>query len=152
MNLSSIPDSIQKRDILYGVHKVSADEMRRIASTLETAGQYSDAVDFLTQAQDQTGLTRIQALAVNEGDVFLFLKCARSLGLGEGPEAQLLACTDKAESLGKTRYAIRGFEKLGRQADVTRLRDNVKVDGDIVIEETVFIPESEEPLESKGEV
>ena len=144
--MSQIPGPIEKRDILYGVKKLSATESKKLVGTLESAGWDSDALDFMGHSQDQEGMARLRKAAVEEGNAFLFFKVGRLLGETEAPQAELLRCAQNAEKLGKIRYAIKGYEKLGDQERVDALKAQIATDGDILAEaeQTVFIPENED--------
>ncbi len=152
--MSPIPGPIEKRDILYGVKKLSAGESKKLVGDLETEGWISDALDFMGHAHDHEGLKRLRSRAVEEGNSFLFFKISRLLGETEAPRTELAACASKAEALGKIRYAIKAYEKLGDESKVEALKATIATDGDIVAEseQTVFIPENEEEfLDSEEE-
>jgi hypothetical protein len=152
-NLSELPTAIQKRDILYGVRKMSPEQLSTLGASFEKAGWLSDAADFYSQAKNETALKAMRDRAVQEGDVFLFLKISRSLHESEVPEALLLSCAEKAEQMGKNRYALKGYERLGRADKVEQIHALIANDGDIVAEAeaTVFIPASEEEVEESDE-
>ena len=147
-NLSNLPDAIKKRDILFGVAKLSPEALKSMAENFEKNAWFSDAMDFYQQVKDKDALKRIRQLSIPEGDTFLFLKASRLLD--ETPESELLECSKRAEALGKLRYALRGYERLESnaeaQAAVARIRAQIAQDPDIVAEAAaqVFIPASEE--------
>jgi len=152
LSLAKLPDAIFKRDVLFGARKASQAELVSLAKDFEGEGWLSDAVDFLTQAKDDAGLRRLRGQSIEEGDVFLFLKISRSLGDTEAVQADLRRCADKAAALGKVRYAIKGLEKAGFEAEAETLRATVAEDGDIKAEaeaKKVFIPEHELELEAE---
>lgn len=154
MSHTKLPDAIFKRDVLYGARKVPTAKLIELGKDFERAGWVSDAVDFLTQAKDEGTLRGLRAKAVEEGDTFLFLKISRSLGDTESVFEELRKCAIKAVSLGKIRYAIKGYEKMGDEAAAEALRAQIANDGDIKAEleakQQVFIPEHE--LETEDEL
>ena len=151
--MSELPTAIQKRDILYGVKKMSPEQLSGLGRSFESAGWLSDAADFYGQAKDEASLRKLRDLATKDGDVFLFLKVSRSINESEIPEAALLACSEKAEQLGKNRYALKGYERLGRTDKVEQIHALIANDGDILAaaESTVFIPDSESEVEESDE-
>ena len=149
-NLSNLPDAIKKRDILFGVAKMTSESLKEMAQSFEQKGWLSDAMDFYNQNQDKESLKRIRKSTIAEGDTFLFLKACRLLD--EVPESELLECAQRAESLGKLRYALKGFERLEHNPlaveGATRIREKISQDADVVAEAAskVFIPASEDEL------
>lgn len=152
--MSQIPGPIEKRDILYGVKKLSTTESAKLVETLFHEGWLSDSADFMAYSKDLSGLEKIRSRAVEEGNSFLFLKVSRLLEEAEVPKDSLLACAINAEKSGKIRYAMKAYEKLGNVDKVEELRATIATDGDIIAEaeQSVFIPETEEEfLESAEE-
>lgn len=149
--MSDLLDAIQKRDLLFGAKSATRDQWSKQGQAFQKAGWDYDAIDFLTQAQDKAGLESLRDKAIAEGDVFLFLKTSRYLGESGAFNELLRRCAEKAESAGKTRYAIKGFEKIGDEAAVQRLQALIANDGDSLAaqEAQVFIPSSEEDLEDE---
>lgn len=154
LNLSELISAIQKRDILFGVKKPTSSELEKIGNSFEAAGWLSDAADFYGQAAAKSALESLRQKSVIEGDVFLFLKISRISQDAEVPAALLEKCAVNAESLGKIRYAMKAWERLGRVDRAEELRAKVATDGDIVAEaeQSVFIPddlESDETAEKE---
>lgn len=144
--MSQLPGPIEKRDILYGVKKLSAADAVKLVDSLEKEGWISDATDFLGYSKNTAGLEKMRQIAVDEGNTFLFLKVSRMLNEAEPLKEALLKCAEKAQSLGKIRYAVKAYEKLGMTDKVEELKATIATDGDIIAEaeQTVFIPETEE--------
>ncbi len=146
--MSQIPGPIEKRDILYGVKKPPVSELLGMAKLFESLGWLSDAADFFSQAAAKPDLSRMRDDAVKVGDAFLVQKTSRLMGEAEPPKDLFLECAKNAEALGKNRYALRVYDKLGLVDEAERIRALVATDGDIVAEamaqSTVFIPESED--------
>jgi hypothetical protein len=97
-------------------------------------------------AKNEQALRKLREAATADGDTFLFFKTTRLLGESEPPSNELTRCSEIAESKGKLRYALKGFEKLGLTDKVESIRARIANDGDILAEaeQTVFIPENED--------
>jgi hypothetical protein len=138
---SKFPDAITKRDILYGAKKATAEQKSSIGIGFADAGWLSDAVDFLTT--DVASVEKIKVSAIEEGNVFLLMKIFRVLGKENNDE--LLQAAMKAEEQGKVRYAIKAYEKLGRDEKAQALKTSIAEDGDMKTAlNSVFIPKTEE--------
>lgn len=143
---ASFPDAITKRDILHGHKKMSDAQKKTLGTGLAEAEWYSDAIDFLTL--ETAELEKIKSAAINEGNTFLLSKIFRSLGQENHDE--LLRAAMKAEELGKIRYAIKAYEKLGKTEKAESLKSSIANDGDMKTElNDVFIPKTEEEREEE---
>jgi hypothetical protein len=71
---------------------------------------------------------------------------------GKVSDAQILECAQRAEALGKTRYAIMAYEKLGDTQKVESLRDSIAQDGDIIAlrEAETFIAVNQEEIQTEA--
>lgn len=146
--MKQIPDAIEKRDILHGHKKLSVEQKELIGLSLKDAGWTSDALDFLTN--NKIEIEKIKKTLIEEGNVFLLLKIFRILN--EENQSELLQATANAEAQGKTRYALKGYEKLGRTEKYEALKSSVADDGDMINSlNSVFIPKSEEEREEEIE-
>jgi hypothetical protein len=145
-----ILDSITKRDILHGARKATSAEILTFAESYYREGQWSDAIDFFARAEATDRLAALAAELVQEGESFLLLKLIR-LG-GKVSDAQILECAQRAEALGKTRYAIMAYEKLGDTQKVESLRDSIAQDGDIIAlrEAETFIAVNQEEIQTEA--
>lgn len=138
---ANFPDAITKRDILHGYKKMSDSQKKTLGLSLQEAEWYSDAIDFLTV--NPAELDKIKAAAIAEGNTFLLMKIFRVTG--QDSHDELLRTSMKAEELGKTRYAIKGYEKLGKSEKVDALKSSIAEDGDMKTAlNDVFIPKTEE--------
>jgi len=149
--LSPIPNTIEKRNILFGTTKLSSENLAAHAKSFEAEGWLSDAADFWHRAGSKEDLARLLKVATSEGDTFLFLKLFRFLSEPDSHLPDLKICAETAERLGKFRYAMKAYERLSMRDDVERLRLLLKDDGDIISENEskVFIPAAEEALEEE---
>lgn len=144
--MKQLPDAIEKRDILHGRKKLSSEQKQLIGLSLKDAGWTSDALDFLTE--NKIEIEKIKHALIEEGNVFLLLKIFRILN--EENQTELLQATANAEAQGKIRYALKGYEKLGRTEKYEALKASIADDGDMKTSlNSVFIPKSEEEREEE---
>lgn len=144
--MKALPNSIDKRDLLYGAKKAGADTFLTLAKKYEIAGSYSDALDFFHKAESASDLERLRQVFVDEGDAFLLSKLAH-FSSDLITDGDFKKCAAKAESAGKTRYAILAYERLGDEDKVEALKESIADDGDIIAEreaETFVAPNLEE--------
>ena len=148
-----LPDSITKRDILFGARRASPAEILTLGKAYASEGHISDAIDFFVKADANTELASLISRVVEEGDTFLLLKIMRTLGEERVSEATIRQCTEKAQALGKIRYAIMGLEKLGEKDKAEALRDTVAQDGDIIAlrESETFVAQNLEEIQAEEE-
>lgn len=141
--MSQLPHAIAKRDLLFGAKNSTHVET---AKKFEAEGWISDAMDFYNKGDDQAALQRLQTEAAETGNAFLVLKVTRLLKQDPTQVQAVHRVAECAESKGMIRYAISAYEKLENTAKVRELRESVRADGDIVLEDAaeVFIPD--EPL------
>jgi hypothetical protein len=144
--LKHFPDAITKRDLLHGYKKMTPEQKKTLGEKMAKEGWYSDAIDFLTACPEE--LKKIKTQLIAQGDVFLLLKISKIIG--EESKEELLIASENAEEQGKIRYAIRGYEKLGKTEKVSTLKEKIAEDGDIQSElNSVFIPKTEEEREEE---
>jgi hypothetical protein len=70
----------------------------------EEVDQPSDSIDFYAKAGSRTDLERLVARVIEDGDFFLLNRLCRELGRQPSRE-ELTAVAEKAEALGKVRFA-----------------------------------------------
>ncbi len=143
-----IPNAVEKRDILFGVKKMSNAQLLGIARAFETEAMLNDAAEFFNQAQAKDELLRLLKVAEADGDVFLWLKIHRWIGEASLDSASLERCTEIAEKAGKSRYALLGYQKLGNDEMAARIQESLKDDGDFqaIAEAEVFLAENPEEI------
>ena len=145
---TNFPDAITKRDILHGVKKMGEAQRAALGKQMVAADWLSDAVDFLTLAPEE--LEKIKNLALEEGNTFLLTKVFRVTNTENSDT--LLKCAQKAEELGKFRYALKAYEKLGKEDKVKSLKEMLSAEGDMKTAlNDVFIPKSEEERSEEDE-
>ena len=109
MAKSLIPDPLARRHLL----EKDLDEaaLLKIAEAYVADGRVGEAVDFLFKAGATDRLREVSSDAVAAGDAFVLQTIVRLTG-DELDSEIWLRCADKAEELGKLRYA----ETARRQA------------------------------------
>jgi hypothetical protein len=144
----AILNAVEKRDILFGVKKVTQPQLLSIAKAYEQEAMLNDAAEFFHQAQSKADLSRLLKIAEEDGDVFLWLKVHRWLGEAALDSNSLRRCTELAEKGGKNRYALLGYQKLGIDSEVARIKESLKDDGDFqaILEAEVFLAENPEEI------
>ncbi len=101
---------LEKRELLND-QGASAEVLHSWGEYYEAAGSLYDAVDFYEKANAGEALARLLGRAREEGNVFLFRRLTRFLGLtSDGDEWAALAA--RAEELGKSAFAAEA-QRLG---------------------------------------
>ncbi|MBU2549181.1 MAG: hypothetical protein KKB20_12250 [Proteobacteria bacterium] len=105
-------DSLARRNLLNS-RSPDPDKMIRLGRTCLEEGHLSDAVDFLSAIDDETGLETVLETAVDEGDFFIYSRAVKVL---ERPmEASTLErLAENAERLGKLVFAAQARNRLTR--------------------------------------
>jgi tetratricopeptide (TPR) repeat protein len=118
--MSKLPDSLKRRDILYG-QNTPAEVLREYGDLYLHEGKPNDAVEFFGQACYKEGLQRIRQMAIEEGDLFLFSRAAEFLQEEISPE-DWRKLGKKALEQGKHLFALKCFEKIGDRAGIEETR------------------------------
>jgi len=144
-----LPDSITKRDILFGARRTSSAEILTLGKAYAAEGHLSDAIDFFAKADAHSEIEGLISKVVEEGDTFLLLKILRIVGEDRVPVSAIEKCVDRAQANGKIRYAIMGLEKLGKKKEAETLRDTIAQDGDIIAlrESETFVAQNLEEIQ-----
>ena len=102
MAKSLIPDPLTRRHLL----EKDLDEAHamKIAEAYLAEGRVDEAIDFLSKAGATDRLEALSSDAIASGDAFLVQSVVRLTGVAVGSEAWL-RCAEKADELGKARYA-----------------------------------------------
>lgn len=101
---------LEKREML-NEQAASAEVLLSWGEHYEEVGSLHDAVDFYEKAGAKEALSRILDRARADGNVFLFRRIVRLLGLEPGPE-EWAVLAGRAEELGKLTFAAEG-KRLG---------------------------------------
>ena len=122
MSVKRLLGCLKKRDLLNSDRSDSAHFVQLGTAYLEE-GRVSDAIDFFEKARDGAQLDSLLERCLEDGDVFLYRKVARILGVTPGPD-QWLKVGDRALSLGKLYFAQSAYREAGspeKLAQVERL-------------------------------
>ncbi len=115
MRKRKLPDSREKRKLLFNP-KTPKERLVAFGEAFLEAGRFTEAYEFFRKASHDEGLDALKALAVEQGDSFLYGLVAKATGDGENREAWT-RLGRKAMELKKFSHAVRAF----RNADETEL-------------------------------
>jgi tetratricopeptide (TPR) repeat protein len=118
--MSKLPDSLKRRDILYG-QNTPAEVLREYGDLFLHEGKLNDAVEFFGQACYKEGLQRIRQVAMEEGDLFLFSRATEFLQEEVSAE-DWRKLGKKALEKGKHLFALKCFEKIGDREGIEETR------------------------------
>lgn len=118
--MSKLPDSLKRRDILYG-QNTPAEVLREYGDLYLHEGKPNDAVEFFGQARYKDGLQGIRRMAMEEGDLFLFSRATEFLQ-EEVPAVDWRKLGRKALEKGKYLFALKCFEKIGDKQSIEETR------------------------------
>ena len=113
---------LKRRDLLNS-DRGNPAHFVQVGTTYLEEGRISDAIDLFEKARHQDGLDRLLGRCLDDGDVFLYRKIARILGVFPGPD-QWIKLGDRALSLGKLYFARSAYREAGspeKLAQVERL-------------------------------
>jgi hypothetical protein len=130
--MAKLPDSLKRRDILYGKN-IPAEVLREYGDLYLHEGKPNDAVEFFGQACYKEGLQRIRQMAIEEGDLFLFSRATEFLQEEVSPD-DWRKVGKRALEHGKYLFALKCFEKIGDRAGIEESRKK--------LEETIRVQEA----------
>lgn len=96
-------DPLEKREVLYS-EETPREELIAWGEAFLEAGHRMDALDFFTQARSEEKLRDFARQAREQGDTFVFDRCALALGRKVERE-EWLALAERARSGGKEAFA-----------------------------------------------
>lgn len=102
MATTKLPDPLAKRHLLEAQQEPS--RAKALADAYLAREREIEAIDFLKQAGDTVALERLEAAAVERGDVFLMRKVSQALARDPSPE-RWRALADAARRAGRERDA-----------------------------------------------
>jgi len=103
-------DCLKRRNLLNS-RTVSTEERIGYGREFMEDGLFSDALDFLGQADDREGLNALLPKIIAEGDVFLFTRLKKLLGQPATPQ-EWAALAEQAGRLGKATFAAQAERHL----------------------------------------
>ena len=113
---------LKKRDLLNS-DRSDPTQFVQLGTTYLEEGRISDAIEFFEKARHRAELDSLLERCLEEGDIFLYRKVARILGVSPGPD-QWIKLGDRALSLGKLYFAQSAYREAGspeKLAQVERL-------------------------------
>ncbi len=105
----NLPNSQQRRKLLFDKN-APPEKLVSFGETYLEGGRLSEAAELFSRASHQEGLARIRALAIEQGDSFLYAMACRKSEDGDAPEAWE-ELGRKAMELQKYSHAVRAFRK-----------------------------------------
>ncbi|MFH1018411.1 MAG: hypothetical protein V1798_09545 [Pseudomonadota bacterium] len=101
--------------------KLPPRELSRTALACLEAGNLQDAMEYFAAAKDAAGLSKVEALAVEEGDAFLLSSLER-LTSQERPTDLWNRLGTKAFELEKYAFAKKAFERTKNEPMMAKVR------------------------------
>ncbi|MCZ6603307.1 MAG: hypothetical protein O6952_09900 [Planctomycetota bacterium] len=74
---SSIPDPLEKRDLLYSEEGARGVDLVALGDTYRDAGRFTEAIQFYNRAQAEDSLAKLKDLIIDRGDSALLLAIQR---------------------------------------------------------------------------
>ena len=109
MKKNALPNSQQKRKLLFD-QNIPSEPLISYGELYLREGRLTEAVELFARASHEEGLAQIRALALEQGDSFLY--GAASKGSEEGDDREAWETLGKkAMELEKYSHAIRAFRK-----------------------------------------
>jgi tetratricopeptide (TPR) repeat protein len=113
MKKNSPPNSRQKRKLLFDKN-VPSDRIVSCGEMYLREGRLNEAAELFSRASHEEGLAQLRALAIEQGDSFLY--GVASKGSAEGNSRQAWeALGNKAMELKKYSHAVRAFRKAANE-------------------------------------
>lgn len=109
MKRNALPNSQQKRKLLFD-KKAPREQLISCGETFLREGRLSEAAELFSRALHHEGLEQLKALAVEQGDSFLYGLAAKRSERGERRE-DWETLGKKAMELKKFSHAMRAFRK-----------------------------------------
>jgi len=130
MKKNALLDSEQKRKLLFD-KKAPRERIISCGEILLREGRVNEATELFTKASHKDGLDQLKALAVEEGDSFLYEVASKGSGEGRSQEAWVTLGKNAMER-EKFSHAVRAFRK-GENAELLKaaeeaLKEEVSVD------------------------
>ena len=121
--MAKIPDSVKKRDILYG-DSTDPDELSELGGLYLAEERFWEAVEFYDAAKDDTGIAKVKNAGIEMADSYL-LRRLEKMEIGNVTESDRLSLAENALTAEKIRDAIEGFERGGQSERAEDLRSSL---------------------------
>jgi len=146
MATNTLPDVKQKQKLLFA-EEIQPAALSAQAEQFSKVGWYNDAIDFFARAGDRAGLERMRERALEEGDVFLFLRCLRALA-AEATDDEWHSLGECARKLEKWQFAREAFRRAGDRKAMEAVEALI---APVAAQATAEEPEPENESESESE-
>ncbi len=125
------PGFLERKEFLFS-SKTRTEELARWGERYLQEDRPHDAVGFFRQARHAHGLRRIQEMAVEQGDFFLFRETLDGMDLSPSDLENLTRLAASAEAHGRWHDAKKAYERLRDQAGLQRVQDALaRLPGDV---------------------
>jgi hypothetical protein len=121
--MAKIPDSVKKRDILYG-DNTDPEELSELGGLYLAEERFWEAVEFYDAAKDDTGIAKVKNAGIEMADSYL-LRRLEKMEIGNVTESDWLSLAENALTAEKIRDAIEGFERGGQSERAEDLRSSL---------------------------
>ncbi len=119
-----LPDPLEKREWIYN-QKEGQSKLKELGFAYLERKNYNDACDCFDKIEDEEGLVKIKAIAIEDGDAFLAQKIQGDSALSK-EEWQKLA--KNAQSKGKFHFTIAAYTAIGEEEKVEELREQFGIE------------------------
>ena len=109
MKKSVLPDSRQKRKLIFD-KKVPRERIVFYGDMFLREGRLNEAAELFSKVSHKEGLEGLKALAIEQGDSFLYGVVCRGSAVGSSKE-EWVKLGKKAMELQKYAHAVRAFRK-----------------------------------------
>jgi len=109
MKKNVLPDSLKRRNLLFD-QKAPQERIISYGELFLREGRVNEAAELFTKSSHKVGLEQLKALAIEEGDSFLYEVASKGSGKGGGPGAWE-ALGKNAMEREKFSHAVRAFRK-----------------------------------------
>ena len=109
MKKNALPNSQQKRKLLFD-QNINTERIISCGELYLREGRLNEAAELFSRASYEEGLAQLRALALEQGDSFLYGAASKGSEEADNPEAWE-ALGRKAMELEKYSHAVRAFRK-----------------------------------------
>ena len=124
MKKNALPNSRQKRKLLFDKN-IPSERLISCGELYLREGRLNEAAELFARASHEEGMARLRALAVEQGDSFLYGVASKGSEKRDDPDAwETLG--KKAMELEKYSYAIRAFRRSGNEEALKAAEEALK--------------------------
>ena len=124
MKKNALPNSQQKRKLLFDKN-IPSERLISCGELYLREGRLNEAAELFARASHEEGMAQLRALALEQGDSFLYGVASKGSEERDDPEAwETLG--KKAMELEKYSHAIRAFRKSGNEEALKAAEEALK--------------------------